>query len=89
MTLLELSRLLEGVVSGDFGGWKHEITLMQVAKSPSPLRDKQHPSLISVKENLRFKFESLPKDHLHQYKVILEGNILVGSDLLENHLDKY
>ena len=30
-TLLELSRLLEGVVSGDFGGWKHEITLMQVA----------------------------------------------------------
>ena len=24
-------RLLEGVVSGDFGGWKHEITLMQVA----------------------------------------------------------
>ena len=31
MTLLELSRLLEGVVSGDFGGWKHEITLMQVA----------------------------------------------------------
>ena len=53
------------------------------------MRDKQHPSLISVKENLRFKFESLPKDHLHQYKVILEGNLLVGSDLLEDHLDKY
>ena len=30
LTLLELSRLLEGVVSRDFGGWKHEITLMQV-----------------------------------------------------------